>query len=112
MTEARLGIGALSERAAVSPDLLRAWEWRYGLLTPARTAGGFRLYSSADEERVRSMRRHLNAGVPAAEAARLGAFREQPARRPAAGPRARLGSPLGTDHRARPAPRGSSTIGR
>jgi DNA-binding transcriptional MerR regulator len=55
----------------VSPELLRAWEQRYGLLEPLRTDGGFRLYTPADEERVRVMRRHLEAGVPAAEAARL-----------------------------------------
>jgi MerR family transcriptional regulator, light-induced transcriptional regulator len=66
-----LRIGALSRRVGVSPELLRAWEQRYGLLDPRRTDGGFRLYSAADEERIRSMQRHLDAGVPAAEAARL-----------------------------------------
>jgi DNA-binding transcriptional MerR regulator len=68
---ALLRIGALSRRVGVSPELLRAWEQRYGLLEPLRTGGGFRLYTPADEERVRAMRRHLDAGVPAAEAARL-----------------------------------------
>jgi methanogenic corrinoid protein MtbC1 len=71
MTEPRLRIGALSERVGVSPALLRAWETRYGLLRPVRTDGGFRLYSAADEARVRSMRGHVESGVPAAEAARL-----------------------------------------
>ena len=71
MAEPLLRIGALSERVGVSPELLRAWESRYGLLQPLRTGGGFRLYSAADENRVRSMRRHVDAGVPAAEAARL-----------------------------------------
>ena len=66
-----LRIGALSRRVGVSPELLRAWEQRYGLLKPVRSAGGFRLYSAADEDRVRSMRRHLDAGVSAAQAARL-----------------------------------------
>jgi len=68
---AHLRIGALSRRVGVSPELLRAWEQRYGLLEPVRSAGGFRLYSARDEERVRSMRRHLDAGVSAAQAARL-----------------------------------------
>jgi DNA-binding transcriptional MerR regulator len=72
MTEsADLRIGALSRRVGVSPELLRAWEHRYGLLRPVRSAGGFRLYSAADEERVHAMRRHLDAGVSAAQAARL-----------------------------------------
>ena len=66
-----LRIGALSDRVGVSPELLRAWEQRYGLLRPLRSGGGFRLYSSADEQRVRAMRRHLSAGVSAAQAAQL-----------------------------------------
>jgi MerR family transcriptional regulator, light-induced transcriptional regulator len=64
-------IGALSRRVGVSPELLRAWEQRYGLLQPVRSAGGFRLYSTADQERVRLMRSHLEAGVSAAQAAEL-----------------------------------------
>jgi DNA-binding transcriptional MerR regulator len=64
-----LRIGELSRRSGVSPELLRAWERRYGLLRPARTAGGMRLYSPADVERVHLMRRHLAAGLSAAEAA-------------------------------------------
>jgi MerR family transcriptional regulator, light-induced transcriptional regulator len=68
---AHLRIGALSKRVGVSPELLRAWERRYGLLQPIRSAGGFRLYSGADEARVQSMQRHLDAGLSAAEAARL-----------------------------------------
>jgi DNA-binding transcriptional MerR regulator len=71
VNDVRLRIGALSERVGVSAELLRAWERRYGLLQPRRTEGGFRLYSAADEERVRAMLRHVEAGVPAAEAARL-----------------------------------------
>ena len=69
--ESLLRIGALSQRVGVSPELLRAWERRYGLLQPTRSHGGFRLYSSDDEERVRLMRRYLDAGVSAAEAARM-----------------------------------------
>jgi DNA-binding transcriptional MerR regulator len=68
---AHLRIGALSKRVGVSPELLRAWERRYGLLQPIRSAGGFRLYSGADEARVQSMQRHLAAGLSASEAARL-----------------------------------------
>jgi DNA-binding transcriptional MerR regulator len=67
----QLRIGALSRLVGVSPELLRAWEQRYGLLQPSRSAGGFRLYSIADEARVLAMQRHLGAGLPAAEAARL-----------------------------------------
>lgn len=65
-----LRIGELSRRTGVAPELLRAWERRYGLLRPARSEGGFRLYSDADERRVELMRRHLRDGLAAAEAAR------------------------------------------
>jgi MerR family transcriptional regulator, light-induced transcriptional regulator len=66
-----LRIGELSKRSGVSPDLLRAWERRYGLLRPVRSAGGLRLYTPADVARVRVMRRHLDDGLAAAEAAAL-----------------------------------------
>jgi MerR family transcriptional regulator, light-induced transcriptional regulator len=66
-----LRIGELSRRVGVSPELLRAWERRYDLLHPARTAGGLRLYSAEDERRVRAMQAHLDGGLSAAEAARL-----------------------------------------
>jgi DNA-binding transcriptional MerR regulator len=66
-----LRIGELSKRAGVSPELLRAWERRYGLLRPARSAGGLRLYSPADIERVALMQQHLAEGMAAAEAAAL-----------------------------------------
>lgn len=68
-SEELLRIGELSKRSGVSPELLRAWERRYGLLRPTRSAGGLRLYSAADVERVRSMREHLGRGLAAAEAA-------------------------------------------
>jgi DNA-binding transcriptional MerR regulator len=71
-------IGELSRRSGVSPELLRAWERRYGLLDPMRSKGGLRLYSPADLERVRSMQRYLESGMAAAEAATL-ALREKPA---------------------------------
>jgi DNA-binding transcriptional MerR regulator len=67
--ETRFRIGELSRRSGVSPDLLRAWERRYGLLSPARSTGGLRLYSEDDVLRVRAMQRHLDAGLAAAEAA-------------------------------------------
>src|SRR5690349_2832291 len=69
--ETVLRIGELSKRSGVSPELLRAWERRYGLLRPTRSGGGLRLYSLDDLERVRLMRRHIDGGLAAAEAADL-----------------------------------------
>jgi DNA-binding transcriptional MerR regulator len=65
-----LRIGELGRRLGVSEHVLRAWERRYDLLHPARSAGGYRLYSAADERRVRRMQAHLADGMSAAEAAR------------------------------------------
>jgi MerR family transcriptional regulator, light-induced transcriptional regulator len=65
-----LRIGELSRRLGVSDHVLRAWESRYGLLQPVRSAGGFRLYSEADARQVRRMQAHLARGLSAAEAAR------------------------------------------
>jgi DNA-binding transcriptional MerR regulator len=71
MPDPLLQIGAFSRSVGVSADVLRAWERRYGLPRPIRTANGRRLYRRADQELVRAMRRALERGVPAAEAARL-----------------------------------------
>jgi DNA-binding transcriptional MerR regulator len=65
-----LRIGELSRRLGVSDHVLRAWERRYGLLRPVRSAGGFRLYSEADEARVRRMQAYIDEGLSPAEAAR------------------------------------------
>jgi MerR family transcriptional regulator, light-induced transcriptional regulator len=64
-------VGDLSRRTGVGTHQLRAWERRYGLLQPRRSAGNYRLYSPADEARVRLMQRYLADGVPAAQAAEL-----------------------------------------
>ena len=73
MNDGVMRIGELSRRTGVSPELLRAWEQRYGLLQPARSPGGFRLYSAADEGRVRRTAALIADGLSAAEAARLAA---------------------------------------
>ena len=92
----QLRIGELSRRVGVSATVLRAWERRYGLLTPARTDGGFRLYGPVDEHRVRRMLGLLSTGLSASEAARLAlATPEQvPERTPGA-----PSQPLGDDLR-------------
>jgi len=62
----------------VTPELLRAWESRYGLTRPVRSPGGFRLYTAADATRVERMRRGLDQGLSAAEAARVAVADERP----------------------------------
>src|ERR1700753_1462954 len=63
-------IGEFARRVGVSPELLRAWEQRYGLLQPVRTPGGVRVYREEDAERVTRMRQGLDEGLSASEAAR------------------------------------------
>jgi DNA-binding transcriptional MerR regulator len=72
-----LRIGELGYRVGVSPDLLRAWERRYGLLRPSRSESGYRLYTERDEWRVRLMLEKLRSGLSTAEAARAIAAMER-----------------------------------
>ena len=58
-----LRIGELSRHLGVSDHVLRAWESRHGLLQPVRSPGGFRLYSGADESRIRRMQAYLADGA-------------------------------------------------
>jgi DNA-binding transcriptional MerR regulator len=81
-----LRIGQLAKRTGVSPELLRAWEQRYGLLQPTRTAGGFRLYSADDEARVQHMQRLVAGGLAAAQAAHLVLSADEPAPQAAPAP--------------------------
>jgi DNA-binding transcriptional MerR regulator len=70
MSGGYIRIGELSRRTGVSPELLRAWERRYGLFEPDRSPGRFRLYDDADVMRVAAMRREIADGLSTAEAAR------------------------------------------
>jgi DNA-binding transcriptional MerR regulator len=45
-------IGEVARRTGVTVPTLRAWEHRYGLLVPVRTAGGHRRYRHEDVQRV------------------------------------------------------------
>ena len=63
----RWRIGELSRRVGLPADTLRAWERRYGLLSPERSAGGYRLYSEADEARLRRMAELLETGLSTAD---------------------------------------------
>ncbi len=52
----------VSERTGLSPDVLRAWERRYGVVTPDRSPGGQRWYREADVARLRLLARAVEAG--------------------------------------------------
>lgn len=67
--EPGIRIGELGQRVGLSTHALRAWERRYALLTPMRSASGYRLYGSEDERRVRAMVALCKQGLPASQAA-------------------------------------------
>jgi DNA-binding transcriptional MerR regulator len=52
-----LTIGGLARTSDVTADTLRFYERKKLLVPPRRTAGGYRLYSEGDAERVRFIRR-------------------------------------------------------
>lgn len=60
-------------RTGLSADALRAWERRYGAVEPDRTAGGQRLYSDEDLERLTLLHRLTEAGRPISQVAGLDA---------------------------------------
>ncbi len=60
--EKRHPIRIVARRTGLTPEVLRVWEKRYGLVTPARTGTGRRLYSDSDIERLRLVRRATLSG--------------------------------------------------
>ena len=58
----RFPIRIAARRAGVSVAALRAWERRYGAISPVRTAGEQRLYSEDDVERLALLRQLADAG--------------------------------------------------
>jgi DNA-binding transcriptional MerR regulator len=64
-------IGELSRRTGVSVDVIRAWERRYQLLTPARSEANFRLYSAEDLARLRLMSHYVKQHIAPSRAAEL-----------------------------------------
>jgi len=98
-------IRVVARRTGLSRDLLRAWEVRYAAVQPERTAGGQRLYSDDDIERLRLIQQALEAGrrigqlatLPTEELAQLVGEDQRAARdAPGGGAREQL-SPLSGD---------------
>lgn len=58
----------LAALTGLSPVLIRAWERRYGVPTPARTAGGHRRYSPEQAELLRRAALLVRSGFRPAEA--------------------------------------------
>jgi MerR family transcriptional regulator, light-induced transcriptional regulator len=72
MPEARKHpIQVVARRTGLTPEVLRVWEKRYGLVEPGRTRTGRRVYSDADIERLRLVHRATLAGRRVGEVCRL-----------------------------------------
>jgi DNA-binding transcriptional MerR regulator len=69
--ERTYSLGLVSRLTGLSPHVLRAWERRYEVVTPLRTAGGTRRYREADVARLRLLRAAVAAGHPIGDVARL-----------------------------------------
>jgi MerR family transcriptional regulator, light-induced transcriptional regulator len=62
---------AVVTATGLTPDTLRAWERRYGVPHPQRTAGGHRLYSQRDIDMLRWLIARQHEGVSISRAADL-----------------------------------------
>ncbi|WP_052074725.1 MerR family transcriptional regulator [Shewanella mangrovi] len=61
--EYTLPIGEVARLTGVNPVTLRAWQRRFGLVTPQRTPKGHRLYSQAQVEEIKEILHWLQQGV-------------------------------------------------
>lgn len=53
-------IRTVARLSGISEGTLRAWEARYGLIKPARTKGGHRLFSKNDINRINEIKKLLH----------------------------------------------------
>ena len=64
-------ISVVARRTGLTPEVIRVWEKRYGVVTPKRTRTGRRLYSLEDIERLRRVREATLSGRRVGEVSRL-----------------------------------------
>jgi DNA-binding transcriptional MerR regulator len=64
-------IGAVARLLGLTPATIRTWEDRYGIIAPKRSAGGHRLYSREEVERLRFVKMKTDEGIQPADAHRL-----------------------------------------
>ena len=67
-TSAFFPIRVVSNETGVNAITLRAWERRYGLLTPKRTEKGHRLYTEQDIALIKKVVTLLDRGIPISQA--------------------------------------------
>ncbi|OQA44813.1 MAG: HTH-type transcriptional repressor YcgE [Chloroflexi bacterium ADurb.Bin325] len=79
-------IKTVVQETGIPSATLRAWERRYGVLSPGRSDGGYRLYSERDIATLRWLKAQVDAGVSISRAVALLQLRrrtgEEPERQP------------------------------
>jgi DNA-binding transcriptional MerR regulator/methylmalonyl-CoA mutase cobalamin-binding subunit len=80
-----LPIRTICALTGVNAVTLRAWERRYGLIAPARTASGHRVYTHQHVEQIRRVLALVERGVPISRV-KDQVEAERPARTPSRGP--------------------------
>ncbi|MDC0710431.1 MerR family transcriptional regulator [Stigmatella sp. ncwal1] len=69
MAERTYRIHIAAELSGVSPELIRAWERRYGVPRPLRTPAGYRVYTEQDVALLRRLKQLTGEGMSIREAA-------------------------------------------
>ncbi|WNG23725.1 MerR family transcriptional regulator [Cystobacter fuscus] len=71
MAERTYRIHIAAEFSGVRVELIRAWERRYGVLSPQRTPSGYRVYTDRDVALLRRLKQLTEEGVSISEAAKM-----------------------------------------
>src|SRR3989304_5896469 len=75
-------IKTVVQQTGITPATLRDWERRYGVLSPGRSDGGYRLYSERDIARLRWLKSQVDAGVSISSAVVLLELQHQTGQEP------------------------------
>jgi DNA-binding transcriptional MerR regulator/methylmalonyl-CoA mutase cobalamin-binding subunit len=70
-THEALPLRTVARLTGLTPDVIRAWEKRYGVVAPKRGPRGARLYTNADVSHLRLLRLVVSAGRAIGDVARL-----------------------------------------
>lgn len=70
-THDALPLKTVSRMTGLTPDVIRVWEKRYGVVSPRRGPRGARLYAAADVTRLLLLRRLVDDGRAIGDVARL-----------------------------------------
>jgi DNA-binding transcriptional MerR regulator/methylmalonyl-CoA mutase cobalamin-binding subunit len=109
-TQPRHPIGVVARRTGLKPDLIRAWERRYGAVEPGRSDTRRRFYSDADIHRLLLLRQVVKTGRGIGQVAQLSneeleaLIAEEPVAAPGGSPAARAAAGGETGPRGPAAP--------